>query len=74
MYLFKNKQKKDGTEFNAGSMLNKIIRISRSTDQNYIEDSRVYTLRRYSILTFTYSLTKIGLGSSRSGDVRVITR
>ncbi len=55
-------------------ILNQNIGVSRTSNQNYIEDSRVNTLRRYAILTFTYSLTKTGLGSGRSGDVRVIRR
>jgi hypothetical protein len=55
-------------------ILNENIGINRTSNQNYIEDSRVNTLRRYTILTFTYSLTKTGLGSGKSGDVKVITR
>lgn len=55
-------------------ILNENIGINRTSNQNYIEDSRVNTLRRYAILTFTYSLTKTGLGTGRSGDVKVITR
>ena len=55
-------------------ILNRNIGISRSTTQNYIEDSRVNTLRRFSLLTFTYSLSKTGLNSGRGGDVKIITR
>ena len=68
-------------KFNRGELklrmndiLNRNVGISRSTNQNYIEDSRVNTLRRYGILTFTYSLSKTGLGGGRNGDVRIITR
>jgi len=36
-------------------------------NQNYIEDSRVNTLRRFFLLSFTYNLTKTGLTNSNSG-------
>jgi len=55
-------------------ILNQNIGINRTTNQNYIEDSKVNTLRRYTILTFTYSLTKTGLGSEGGGDVKIISR
>jgi Outer membrane protein beta-barrel family len=68
-------------KFNRGELklrvndiLNRNVGISRSTNQNYIEDSRVNTLRRYGIFTFTYSLSKTGLGGGRNGDVRIITK
>jgi hypothetical protein len=55
-------------------ILNQNIGLNRTTNQNYIEDSKVNTLRRYGIVTFTYSLTKTGLGSEGRGDVKIITR
>ncbi|HKZ66216.1 MAG TPA: outer membrane beta-barrel family protein [Chitinophagaceae bacterium] len=55
-------------------ILNRNIGVSRSTNQNYIEDSRVNTLRRFALLTFTYSLSKTGLNSGKGGDIRVIRR
>ena len=68
-------------KFNRGELrlrvndiLNQNIGISRTTNQNYIEDSKVNSLRRYGLLTFIYSLTKTGLGSGQRGDVRIITR
>ena len=68
-------------KFNRGELklrvndiLNRNIGISRSTNQNYIEDSRVNTLRRFALLTFTYSLSKTGLRGEKGGDVRIITR
>jgi len=68
-------------KFNRGEMklrvndiLNRNVGIYRSTNQNYIEDSKVNTLRRYAILTFTYSLTKTGLGGARGGDLRIISK
>lgn len=55
-------------------ILNRNIGISRSSNQNYIEDSRVNTLRRFALLTFTYSLSKTGLNTGKGGDIRVIRR
>lgn len=55
-------------------ILNRNIGISRSSNQNYIEDSRVNTLRRFALLTFTYSLSKTGLNNGKGGDIRVIKR
>src|SRR5262249_23487044 len=37
-------------------ILNKNISVSRSSNQNYIEDSLVLTLRRFFLLSFTYNL------------------
>jgi len=55
-------------------ILNGNVGISRSTNQNYIEDSRVNTIRRFAILTFTYSLSKRGLSGGRGGDIKIISR
>ncbi|HKO79363.1 MAG TPA: outer membrane beta-barrel protein, partial [Chitinophagaceae bacterium] len=55
-------------------ILNRNIGISRSSNQNYIEDSRVNTIRRFALLTFTYSLSKTGLNSGKGGDIRIIKR
>jgi hypothetical protein len=57
----------------AHDLLDKNIGISRSSNSNYIEDSRVLTLRRFFSLSFTYSLNKVGLNNGNSGDgMRVI--
>jgi len=48
-------------------LLNDNIGITRSTNQNYIEDSRVNSLRRFFLLSFTYSLTKTGLNNADKG-------
>ena len=58
----------------AFDLLDKNIGISRTSNQNYIEDSRVNTLRRFFMLTFTYSLTKSGLSSGGGGGNRVMIR
>ncbi|MBK5272998.1 MAG: TonB-dependent receptor, partial [Bacteroidia bacterium] len=61
-------------KFSASDLLNRNIGITRSTNQNYIEDSRVKTLRRFFLLSFTYSLSKVGLNRANSGGMRVIMR
>jgi len=63
-------------KLSAIDLLNRNIGISRSTNQNYIEDSRVKTLRRFFLLSFTYSLNKTGLNNARngSGGMRIMTR
>lgn len=53
-------------------ILNRNIGISRNTNQNYIEDVRVNTLRRFCLLSFTYSLSKTGLNSGNG--MKVIRR
>lgn len=58
----------------ATDLLNRNIGINRSTNQNYIEDSRVNSLRRFFLLSFTYSLSKTGLNNSGGGGMRIITR
>lgn len=54
-------------KLSARDLLNQNIGISRNTSNNYIEDSRVLTLRRFFLLSFTYSLSKTGLNSSGGG-------
>jgi hypothetical protein len=61
-------------KFAVRDLLNKNIGISRNTNNNYIEDSRVLTLRRFFLLSFTYSLSKTGLNNAGGGGMRVITR
>lgn len=62
-------------KFSAVDLLNRNIGISRNTNNNYIEDSRVKTLRQFFLLSFTYSLSKTGLNNTvRDGGMRMITR
>jgi hypothetical protein len=62
-------------KFSAQDLLNRNIGISRNSNQNYIEDSRVRTLRRFFLLSFTYSLSKTGLNSNAGpGGMKIITR
>ncbi|HEU4553593.1 MAG TPA: TonB-dependent receptor family protein [Chitinophaga sp.] len=46
-------------------ILNQNVGISRTSNQNYIEDSRIKNLQRFFMLTFTYSLGKTGLSAGR---------
>jgi len=62
-------------KFSAIDLLNQNIGISRSTNQNYIEDSRIKTLRQFFLLSFTYSLSKTGLNNAgMGGGMRVMAR
>ena len=54
-------------KFAARDLLDKDIGINRNTNNNYIEDSRVLTLRQFFLLSFTYSLSKTGLNNAGSG-------
>jgi hypothetical protein len=58
----------------ATDLLNRNTGISRTTNQNYIEDKQVNTLRRFFLLSFTYSLTKSGLNSGGPGGIRMMMR
>jgi hypothetical protein len=54
-------------KLSAKDILNKNVGINRSTSQNYIEDTRVNSLKRFFLLSFTYSLTKTGLNKEGNG-------
>ncbi|MBC7947488.1 MAG: outer membrane beta-barrel protein [Chitinophagaceae bacterium] len=64
--------KRGEIKLSAYDMLNENVGISRTTNQNYIEDSRTNTLRRFFMLTFTYSLSKTGLNAGNG--IRMISR
>jgi hypothetical protein len=61
-------------KFSARDLLNKNIGISRNSNNSYIEDSRVLTLRRFFLLSFTYSLSKTGLNNGGGGGMRMIMK
>ncbi len=63
-------------KFRVSDLLNRNTGISRTTNQGYIEDSQVTTLRRFFLLSFTYSLSKTGLnaGPGGPGGMRVIMK
>jgi len=55
-------------------LLNQNLGISRNSNQNFIEDVRQRNLRRFFLLSFTYSLNKNGLSQGGGGGMRFITR
>jgi hypothetical protein len=55
-------------------ILNRNTGIYRNSSQSYIEDVRVNTLKRFFLLSFTYSLSKTGLMNESGGNMRVIMR
>ncbi|MEO8405484.1 MAG: outer membrane beta-barrel family protein [Chitinophagaceae bacterium] len=67
------KYKRGELKLSSTDLLNRNQAVTRTTNQNYIEDKEVNTLRRFFLLTFTYSLTKTGLNNGKSGQ-RVIMR
>jgi hypothetical protein len=60
-------------KFTVYDILNKNVRINHSANQNYVEDSRVNSLRRFLLLSFTYSLSKTGLDKN-SAERKLIIR
>lgn len=60
-------------KFSAKDILNQNIGVYRNTNNNYIEDSRVLTLRQFFLLSFTYSLSKTGL-NNQGGGMRMMMR
>jgi hypothetical protein len=61
-------------KFSVNDLLDKNIRLNRSTNQNYIEDSRVNGLRRFFLLSFTYSLSKTGSNNAGYGGPGMMMR
>jgi len=56
-------------------LLNKNVGISRTSNQNYIEDNRTKNLQRFFLLSFTYSLSKNSLSNDRPvGGMHMIRR
>jgi hypothetical protein len=54
-------------KLSVNDILNKNVRINHNANQNYIEYTRVNSLRRFFLLSFTYSLSKTGLEKSGGG-------
>ncbi len=54
------KYKRGEIKLSAFDLLDRNIGINRTSNQNYIEDSRVVNLQRFFMLSFTYSLSKMG--------------
>ena len=61
--------------FAANDILDRNTGVSRTTTQNYIEDKRTNALRRFFLLSFTYSLGKTRLNNHREGGgMRIIVK
>ncbi|HEX7845781.1 MAG TPA: outer membrane beta-barrel protein, partial [Chitinophagaceae bacterium] len=58
-------------KLSVADLLNKNVNISRNAGQSYVEDREVNTLRRFFLLSFTYSLTKSGLTKEAHGTFMV---
>ena len=61
-------------KFRVFDILNQNVGVTRNTNNNYIEDIRQMTLRRFFMLSFTYSLSKAGLGPSGGAGMKMIMR
>jgi hypothetical protein len=62
------KNKKGELRLSINDILNQNTGLSRNTNANYVEDTRYTVLKRYAMLTFTYSLSKFGMiGGSKQG-------
>jgi len=61
-------------KLSAYDLLNQNVGINRNTSQNYIEDVRTVILQRYFLVSFTYSLSKNGLGGvgGMNGGMHII--
>jgi hypothetical protein len=56
-------------------LLNKNTGITRTSNNNFIEDRQIVFLQRYFLLQLTYSLSKSGLNSpGAGGNMKIITR
>lgn len=67
------KYNKGEIKFRVFDLLNQNVGISRTSNANYIEDTRINNLKRYFMLSFTYSLSKQGLGGGGGGGmIRVV--
>lgn len=63
-------------KFRVSDLLNQNTGISRTSNQGYIQDSQTTVLRRFFMLSFTYSLSKTGLnnGPGGPGGMRMIMK
>jgi hypothetical protein len=66
------KNKRAEVKLSVADILDKNIGVSRTANQNYIEDLQYNVLRRYGLLSFTYALNKSGLGSGPRAVIRTI--
>jgi hypothetical protein len=65
-------KKKDGEiKLSVFDLLNQNQSISRTVEQNFIQDTRTQVLTRYVMLTFTYNLRKFGGNNAQQGMPRI---
>jgi hypothetical protein len=64
------KNKRAEVKISVADILNENIGVTRNANQNYIEDLQYNVLRRYSMLSFTYSLNKSGLNTGPRAVIR----
>ncbi len=63
------KFKRGELKLSVNDILNQNVGIQRTSNQSYIEDRRTNSLRRFALLTFTYSLSKTGAQSAPGGII-----
>ena len=66
------KNKRGEIKLSINDILNQNTGISRNSNANYIEDTRYTVLKRYAMLTFTYSLSKFGGVGGAGGGPRIM--
>ena len=66
------KYKRGELKLTAFDLMNRNVGISRTANQNFIEDKRINNLQQYFLLSFTYSLSKNAPTSARPGGVMII--
>jgi len=64
------KNKRAEVKISVADILNKNLGITRTANQNYLEDLQYNVLRRYSLLSFTYALNKSGLNTGPRAVIR----
>jgi hypothetical protein len=64
------KNKRAELKISGFDLLNGNIGVTRNANQNYIEDIRYNVLKRYFLLSFTYSLNKSGLNTGPRAVIR----
>jgi len=57
-------------KLSVADLFNNNLSVSRNANQNFIEDTHSTILKRYFLLSFTYSLSRVGLGSSASHSTK----
>lgn len=67
-------RKRGELKLSVNDLLNRNIGISRTADVNYLQEERIYSLARYFMVGFTYSLQQLGGGRGPMGGMMRIIR